>query len=258
MKAIRSTIISPIASRLKTLKNYLFFIIIFLTASYSVYFIFDREFVSRLVVEDGLFEYLTAIFFLTASIVFFLSFLPNRNKCFLLLSAAMFVGAGEEISWGQRILGFSTPTNLAAVNVQKEFNFHNIELVNAAYLDHRKKEGIQKIFTVNFLYKLFWLTYGAILPATLLFFKPAERLFRKIKLPIPPLTLGIFFLINWLSYRFILVFFLEDNTAYEIDEVCECASAFLFAILSIYFLNNPAPIRTPGPDRRDSAPAGVR
>jgi len=33
---------------------------------------------------------------------------------------------GEEISWGQRLLGFETPPSLAEHNEQKEFNLHNI------------------------------------------------------------------------------------------------------------------------------------
>ena len=38
----------------------------------------------------------------------------------------MFVFMGEEISWGQRILGFGTPEVLMEINHQQEFNLHNI------------------------------------------------------------------------------------------------------------------------------------
>lgn len=35
--------------------------------------------------------------------------------------------AGEEVSWGQRWLGFSTPAAYAEINAQKETTLHNIE-----------------------------------------------------------------------------------------------------------------------------------
>ena len=38
---------------------------------------------------------------------------------------ALFI-AGEEISWGQRLLGWITPTDLAGINRQGETNIHNI------------------------------------------------------------------------------------------------------------------------------------
>ena len=41
----------------------------------------------------------------------------------------MFVFFGEEISWGQRILGFGSPEAVAAANVQNEFNLHNLEVL---------------------------------------------------------------------------------------------------------------------------------
>ena len=39
--------------------------------------------------------------------------------------AAFFIG-GEEISWGQRVLGWATPEDLAALNRQGETNIHNV------------------------------------------------------------------------------------------------------------------------------------
>ena len=46
--------------------------------------------------------------------------------------AAVFI-AGEEISWGQRILGFATPAELDAINAQGETNLHNIGLVTKVF-----------------------------------------------------------------------------------------------------------------------------
>ncbi|WP_394692090.1 hypothetical protein [Hyphobacterium sp.] len=45
---------------------------------------------------------------------------------FVLLGLAAIVIAGEEMSWGQWIFGWSTPETLAAVNLQNETNLHNL------------------------------------------------------------------------------------------------------------------------------------
>jgi hypothetical protein len=44
----------------------------------------------------------------------------------ILLCLGTFVLAGEEISWGQRVLGIATPAELADVNAQSEMNLHNV------------------------------------------------------------------------------------------------------------------------------------
>jgi hypothetical protein len=40
---------------------------------------------------------------------------------------------GEETSWGQRIFGWATPEEIAAINKQKETNLHNIKGVGASF-----------------------------------------------------------------------------------------------------------------------------
>jgi hypothetical protein len=40
--------------------------------------------------------------------------------------------AGEEVSWGQRILGLQTPETLAEINRQDELTLHNIDDVRVA------------------------------------------------------------------------------------------------------------------------------
>lgn len=45
---------------------------------------------------------------------------------FALAAVVLVFIAGEEISWGQRLFGFSTPEDLSAINKQDEVNLHNI------------------------------------------------------------------------------------------------------------------------------------
>jgi hypothetical protein len=46
--------------------------------------------------------------------------------CYLALAVGLLFIAGEEASWGQRILGFDGPTALVEANIQGESNLHNL------------------------------------------------------------------------------------------------------------------------------------
>jgi hypothetical protein len=52
---------------------------------------------------------------------------------FGLMAIAVFVVAGEEVSWGQRLIGLITPAALEAINEQGETNIHNIGFVQAEF-----------------------------------------------------------------------------------------------------------------------------
>ena len=54
---------------------------------------------------------------------------------YLLLALALFWTAGEEISWGQRVLRLSTPAWFESHNTQQEMNLHNLGNVDVALSD---------------------------------------------------------------------------------------------------------------------------
>lgn len=85
----------------------------------------------RLTREDSLgVENFTAIWlFLAGLLLIATAFMERRALplCIYILSGvALLFGAGEEISWGQRIFGFHTPDYLMGLNSQHEFNIHNL------------------------------------------------------------------------------------------------------------------------------------
>ena len=88
--------------------------------------------------EDRVIENLTAMFFFFAGVGMSVAIWRNpslRRKmirlffpiCWVVL---FFVFAGEEISWGQRIFGMTTPEVLQEANKQHELNIHNIRWVD--------------------------------------------------------------------------------------------------------------------------------
>lgn len=83
--------------------------------------------------EDQIFEWATFACFALGSVVG-LSIAWSQHRAgnrwaaalYLLFAAMMVFSAGEEISWGQRVVGFETPAELLDINKQEEFTLHNI------------------------------------------------------------------------------------------------------------------------------------
>ena len=85
--------------------------------------------------EDGIVEWLTVGGLLAGSLVCFNRFIAlfkKKNWWFLVvtfvLGILLFIAAGEEISWGQRILGIKSSEYFLKNNAQGETNIHNLVL----------------------------------------------------------------------------------------------------------------------------------
>ena len=92
--------------------------------------------------EGGFFEWGSFLISFTTSglalLVYFQSrgkkiFRKARRRFILLIAIGTYVIAMEEISWGQRILGFKSDDFFSIYNMQKETNLHN--LVSGEYLN---------------------------------------------------------------------------------------------------------------------------
>jgi hypothetical protein len=91
-----------------------------------------RNWMDVLCREDGALESLSALFYLLSAGIFLRLFITRRppNYWHMAFAALFFAAFGEEISWGQRILGLATPEALGGINVQNELNIHNIRSVH--------------------------------------------------------------------------------------------------------------------------------
>jgi hypothetical protein len=81
--------------------------------------------------------YITFAFFLAVWLLFKVDWKTQRDIGVVVLVAALgsFYVAGEEISWGQHILNWSTPEYWAAINDQNETNLHN----TSSWLDQKPR-----------------------------------------------------------------------------------------------------------------------
>lgn len=227
-------------TEVKYLKMYMITIGVFFLICYGFVIFSDDDTIALIGDEDRVFEWLTCLFFATSSVFFFLTLIKTRNLFYLIFAIVFLFGAGEEISWGQRVLGFETPETVNKINVQKEFNLHNIEIFNNKDLDGNLKRETDKLLDMNFLFKLFVMVYGIIIPLSVYHLKFVSRITRKLRFPVPSVSIGIFFLISWGIYRLISIFILADSSYScfaSFVEIFECTQSFVLAVMSLFLFN---------------------
>ena len=116
---------------------------LFLLAVIYYFYFLDPVNYTRLVTEDQPGEYTTFVCFEIAGGFFFLLASKNgpyfRKIMWGTMGVVALLIAGEEISWGQRIFGISTPEFFLKTNIQKEFNFHNISVIQG--FDNKRVQG---------------------------------------------------------------------------------------------------------------------
>jgi hypothetical protein len=112
-------------------------------------------FIASYVPEDGLVEWMTVFALLFSSGLMAWrawTLRARRSVVFIAVTCfaafVLFFGAGEEISWGQRILGVEAPEWLEENNRQKETNLHNLVIgdVNLNKLIFSKILGVGLLF----------------------------------------------------------------------------------------------------------------
>ena len=110
-------------------------------------------------VEDGPLETMTVFFLLTGSFtcIYRVFKLKSEKKtlflmCTCILAALFFFGAGEEISWGQRIFDIQSNEFFKKHNTQGETTLHNLSFTNS---DGKKvkinKLVFSKILTISII-----------------------------------------------------------------------------------------------------------
>jgi hypothetical protein len=170
--------------------------------------------------EDGVIEWLSALFLLAASLIALRVGSGMLNKMHrgmhIFLAVLFFVMFGEEISWGQRPFGFSTPEALAQINVQNETNLNN----SFGYL-------------FNHLFILGFFVWGCVVP--LLFWcEPIWRWYQsRIGLPFPSVGLGLAMLGVTLFQSQITDTLFGVVTGLRVPELRELLSALCFLLLMI-------------------------
>jgi len=125
------------------------------------------------------------------------------------------------------------------VNVQHEFSIHNIEVFNSVDFEGHGKHWLSRLLEVNFLFRLFMMVYGIVVPFVVYHIKLVRRFTEKIKLPVPPIGIGVFFFVNWFVFWVLHVYVLSSQFGIQYldsaTEIFECVGAFILMVVCIYF-----------------------
>lgn len=191
-----------------------------------VLFYTNLDLFMRYTVEDGLVEWLTVFGLLLGSGLCFYRFaklIKQKKVIFLfitfLLGLMLFVVAGEEISWGQRILGIKSPEFFKENNTQGETNFHNM------VVDGLKVNKI--IFTYGLIAAL-----GIFLLIVPYLYRKNSRLRNWVD------GWGILIPRNYQIIAFLLLFAITESLKHEKNaELLECGAALLFFLIVRYPYN---------------------
>ncbi|WP_372794486.1 hypothetical protein [Lutibacter sp.] len=204
---------------------YLFLIIIF---GLGIYFAnTDLQYFDEVyTVEDGFVESGSAIFLFISSMLLFVRFFKlfkHKNSFWkfgiLALALVFFFGAGEEISWGQRIFNVESSEYFLENNAQGETNLHNMVV------------GETKINKLIFSQVLTFILiiYLLITPFLYRKYKWVKNLADKFAVPIVHWHHTISFLICTL-----LLVFISSNRKWEIYEL---AFSVIFLLIFMKPLN---------------------
>jgi hypothetical protein len=218
--------------------------------AYAVYIsrVEPEAFRYSLVVEDGFVESVTVIVLLAAMTVCFRRFMQlrgERSPLFLfvtfLLGAFCLFGAGEEISWGQRIFGLETPEFFEENNAQGEIGLHNLVIE----IDGEEVKLNKLIFGTGLALAL--LIY--LFVATPLYRRqPAvTRFFDAIAAPMP----RNYHIIGYLVIVAVVELLIDHSKR---GEMTEFAGSIMFALNVVYPYNDTlfkpgqTPAETPNPE----------
>jgi hypothetical protein len=176
-----------------------------------------------------------------------LIFYFKKHIMLLLFFLIFFFSFAEEISWGQRMLDTETTGFFSKHNVQNETNIHNLDIFSVADSYSQGKKGIYKLINSNVLFKLFCLFWCVLLPISYAYVDIVRVIVSKIKVPVPPISIGLFFLINFIIYFAFKYYIIQSAGTIRIFSNLQEASEFViesfFMILSVNFLMNEITIK---------------
>ena len=168
--------------------------VLYFTLAYSTLG-WGENWAATLYPEDHYFETVGAIAFLAASVISLFVYMRAVSKRYitrmhwikLLVYSALallyFFGAGEELSWGQRIF---LPRGLAQESIEQELKIQNLAILEK-----------NRVLTGDLIYTVFWMGFAVAIPFASLIWK-RFKLFAETFTPIVYWGIGVLFLLNYL------------------------------------------------------------
>ncbi|MEM7462611.1 MAG: hypothetical protein AAF362_08000 [Pseudomonadota bacterium] len=197
--------------------------------------------------EDGLYEGLAAIACgLTALFLVYKAFYLGQSGKLVLfwtlfLAFSLFFIGGEEISWGQRLIGFDTPQIIRENNFQEEFNLHNSTLIQSS------NNALSVILTQLLV------AYLLVFPLVVHAFPTARSITDYIRIPVPPLAVALVAitakLISTQTYRLIYGT-TETADVFSLGEAFETVLELCLCWVAVRYVNDAPSVRSKGASNR--------
>ncbi len=146
---------------------------------------------------------------------------------YVIVAVGLTFMVGEEVSWGQRFFGWTTPESFLEANKQGETNLHNIHGVGYAF------KWLQLVVGA----------YGTLLPLLLLRVNVQPRMRQFLAMVVPPVTLVPYFmmLFIWRMYRNLFEaprqFYFVVSEYNEVMELILASGFFMFMLYQLRKLN---------------------
>jgi hypothetical protein len=238
--------------------------LVFFLVTWLIPYVLPTDQVAEIVKEDHLIEYLSFFGLFFAGIAWLITFVRSneghqlwrwhtqRNFVYLAIALLLLFGAGEEITWGQRILGFSTPDTFQG-NEQGEASIHNMPMFNSTNKSNP--------FQMNRMFNYWCLAWGILVPLTAKFSRKARSFWQTFGVPVMPLIIGAQFLLNYVMFKLYepLGMNLPQYDG-RLLEIREAQDAFLLAMVATGFLLSSVYARrhVTVPETSAMAPAAAR
>ncbi len=184
--------------------------------------------------ENGPYESLGAIAAFIGSVVLAIAYIKypvgasfglfdtKRNVFLLLLAIFMLFVAGEEISWGQQLFGFSTPESISEINFQRELNIHNLKIIQES--NNALAASASRLL----------LAYLILLPMVLLAFPAFQQLFNSVGIPFGSIQISLLALTNYFIHVFLVSFDVFRKWTHDsLAEVFETNLEIVLLVLAV-------------------------
>ncbi|MBL0407654.1 hypothetical protein JKG68_27450 [Microvirga aerilata] len=153
-----------------------------------------------------------------------LTLLPSQERragiLYIVIALVAVFIAGEEISWGQRLIGWGTPTEWAAINEQGETTIHNVGIIRRSFL--------LMLFMASM--------YGAFVPLAQAAFGNGQTRTPLSLLFVPPVSVVPAFLLMF-GYRLVRMTIWEHPNFLIVKFAESVEAAFYFGALAFLLLN---------------------
>ena len=151
--------------------------------------------------EDAVLENLTALYLFGIALIFVVAFFRFQKDSLLLklsyagLGLLFLLGAGEEISWGERIFHWDDHNFIRGVNVQRELTLHNLKYFQG-------EESLIPVSTSQ-LFTVFAFTFAVLVPLACTLSSRINE-FVAPRFPVLPLYAGVLVVLTYTIQKLML------------------------------------------------------